>query len=47
MASPNKEIAEQLGLSISTVETHATHVFQKLGVQSRAEALLLLTQGKK
>jgi DNA-binding NarL/FixJ family response regulator len=35
--SSNREIAEQLYVTVRTVETHLTHVFQKLGVAGRAE----------
>jgi DNA-binding CsgD family transcriptional regulator len=38
----NKEIAARLFLSVKTVETHLTHVYQKLNVSSRA-ALRSLT----
>ena len=33
----NNEIAEQLFLSVRTVETHRAHIQQKLGVSTRAE----------
>lgn len=33
----NREIAEQLALSVRTVETHRSHVQQKLGLDSRPE----------
>ena len=33
----NREIAEQLYVSQRTVETHLTHVFQKLDIASRSE----------
>jgi two-component system, NarL family, response regulator NreC len=36
----NKEIAELLSVSPSTVETHRTHIFQKLDVHSTAELVL-------
>jgi DNA-binding NarL/FixJ family response regulator len=35
----NKAIAAQLGLSENTVKSHISHIFAKLGVQSRAEAV--------
>jgi DNA-binding NarL/FixJ family response regulator len=31
----NREIAQQLHLSIKTVETHLGHIYQKLGIRSR------------
>jgi DNA-binding CsgD family transcriptional regulator len=36
---PNPEIAEMLFLSPRTVTTHLTHIFAKLGVAGRAEAV--------
>ena len=33
----NKEIANQLNISVKTVETHRTHLFLKLGLESRAD----------
>ena len=33
----NREIAEQLSLSVRTVETHRAHIQQKLGLDSRPE----------
>ena len=33
----NSEIAEQLYLSVRTVETHRAHIQQKLGLSTRAE----------
>jgi DNA-binding NarL/FixJ family response regulator len=37
----NYQIARQLGLSVRTVEAHLTHVYNKLDVRSRTEAVLL------
>lgn len=36
----NKEIARTLALSVRTVQAHLGHVFQKLGVASRTEAVI-------
>lgn len=36
----NKEIAEELYLSESTVKTHISHIFQKLNIKTRSEAIL-------
>ena len=33
----NKDLANRLAISQATVKVHLTHIFQKLGVQSRAE----------
>lgn len=35
----NKQVAARLGLSEHTVKTHLAHVFEKLGVGTRAEAV--------
>ncbi|MFD0526127.1 LuxR C-terminal-related transcriptional regulator [Kitasatospora arboriphila] len=39
----NQAIAEELYLSVRTVETHLSHVFAKLGVGSRAAVITTLT----
>jgi DNA-binding CsgD family transcriptional regulator len=42
----SQEIADRLVISIHTVERHITHIYQKLGVRGRAEAVAAaFTQG--
>jgi DNA-binding NarL/FixJ family response regulator len=36
----NKEVAELLGISAATVETHRAHILQKLGIHNTAELVL-------
>jgi len=40
----NADIAEELFVSVRTVETHRAHVLQKLGVKSRAELVRIARQ---
>ena len=42
--SSNKTIASQLSLSENTVKSHISHIFDKLNVQSRAEAVAVALQ---
>jgi DNA-binding NarL/FixJ family response regulator len=37
----NTEVAAALGLSESTVKTHVAHIFAKLGLRDRAQAVVL------
>lgn len=41
-AKSNPEIASELGLSERTVRNHASNLFRKLGLKSRAEAILYM-----
>ena len=43
----NKQISEFLGVSINTVKTHTQHIFQKLGVGSRTQAIAKLNAMKR
>lgn len=36
---PNKEVAEALGISVKTVETHKTHILIKLGLNNNSELI--------
>ena len=40
----NAQIADELCISIRTVENHLYHIFDKLGVSSRMEAVLFILQ---
>ena len=35
----NPAVADQLYISLATVKTHIRHIFEKLGVENRIEAL--------
>jgi DNA-binding NarL/FixJ family response regulator len=38
----SKEVADQLGIGVGTVNTHVRHIYEKLHVRSRAEAVARL-----
>jgi DNA-binding NarL/FixJ family response regulator len=40
----SKEIAEELGLGVGTVNTYVRHIYDKLHVRSRAEAVARLAR---
>ncbi len=40
----NRDIAQQLSISVRTVEAHLTHIYNKLGVCSRTEAVVRAMQ---
>ena len=42
--SSNPEIAQELYISDTTVKTHITHIFQKLGIRDRVQAVVLAYQ---
>ncbi len=42
----NREIAEELCISESTVKNHLSRIFQKLGIRDRMELALLVTRSK-
>lgn len=43
---PNKVIARQLGMSLSTVKIHVHHIIRKLNVQNRTEAVIAAARFK-
>ncbi len=37
--SSNREVADQLFISVKTVETHLTRIYRKLGCRSRSQVI--------
>jgi DNA-binding NarL/FixJ family response regulator len=42
----NKEIAQELGITVSTVKTHLYSIYQKLGVPSRVGVAVAVVRGR-
>jgi DNA-binding NarL/FixJ family response regulator len=42
----NKAVAERLGVTIAAVKWHLQHIYEKLHVHSRTEAVMKFTQGQ-
>ena len=42
----NKEIADKLNLSVETVRSHLKHIYEKMHVRSRAEAVARYMSGR-
>ncbi|HEY5911975.1 MAG TPA: response regulator transcription factor [Verrucomicrobiae bacterium] len=40
-----KEVADEMGISVSTVRTHVWHIYRKLQVHNRTEAILKVAPG--
>jgi DNA-binding CsgD family transcriptional regulator len=43
----NREIAQALFVTVKTIETHMSHVFQKLNIHARSQLPPLLSEGRK
>jgi DNA-binding NarL/FixJ family response regulator len=43
----NKEMADQLSLSSDTIKAHLQHIFRKIGVSSRLEAVVFFLTGQR
>ena len=41
-AKTNREIADSLFVSVRTIETHLSRIYQKLGIRSRTELALMM-----
>jgi two-component system, response regulator PdtaR len=43
----NQQLCERHFISLNTVKTHVKHLYEKMGVQSRAELMVALRDGEK
>jgi DNA-binding CsgD family transcriptional regulator len=43
----NAELAQQLSVSVNTIETHLRHIYAKLGIRSRSELAARMAEGRK
>jgi aspartate/methionine/tyrosine aminotransferase/DNA-binding CsgD family transcriptional regulator len=42
----NAELAQQLSVSVNTIETHLRHIYAKLGIRSRSELAARMAEGR-
>ena len=47
LGKSNKEMADQLSLSSDTIKAHLQHIFRKVGVSSRVEAVVFFLTGRR
>ena len=47
LGKSNKEMADQLCLSGDTIKAHLQHIFRKVGVSSRLEAVVFFLTGRR
>ena len=47
LGKSNKEMADRLFLSGDTIKAHLQHIFRKVGVSSRLEAVVFLLTGRR
>src|SRR5207245_6359739 len=47
LAKSNKEMADQLCLASDTIKAHLQHIFRKVGVSSRLEAVVFFLTGRR
>jgi DNA-binding NarL/FixJ family response regulator len=47
LGKSNKEMADQLSLSSDTIKAHLQHIFRKVGVSSRLEAVVFFLTGRR